>query len=160
MAKVFVYTKANGSLGFVYPNPRSRRPEETEAAWLNRVLARDMPAEAVDVTLRDDSEVPQSKRFRDCWRLVNGQVRPDLSLARMQVIREARAERTRRLKEAEADEAWAVTDEERAALATYRQAVQDMAARVRSDTQGLGLAALATYRPAWPQHPLYPEGGA
>jgi len=82
--KVRVVYKPDGTVAVIHPAPKSRRPKETEAAWLARVFdkplapvyAKNGAGETVQVNPLhglpfddiDISELPQTRKYREAWR--------------------------------------------------------------------------------------------
>ena len=63
--KVRVLYKDNGSVAVIHPAPKSRRKDESEVDWLNRVLGKATP-EGIDFEDMDDSQLP-SREDRNAW---------------------------------------------------------------------------------------------
>ncbi len=55
---------------------------ETEAAFVARIAAKDLPETATDVTALDDADLPADRVFRDAWRITGGAVAVDMPAAR------------------------------------------------------------------------------
>lgn len=73
MNKVVCYKLADGDgLCVVVPSPGWRKPGERESEFLQRVIDKDVPAEAEKVQIIDRADVPADKTFRAAWRM-NGQ---------------------------------------------------------------------------------------
>ena len=67
--KVRVVYKPDKTVAVIHPAPKSRRPDETEEAWLKRVFAKAMKGELEGLPYDDieDTELP-SREFRHQWR--------------------------------------------------------------------------------------------
>lgn len=119
-----VYVRPDGGITVVVPAPASRLPGETEADWLARVYAREYEARcqrrhgesaeahAARVAQEpapdschhcDQSDLPASRRWRDAWRLVDGQVTVPLDAAREVRRGELLAAQARLIREARED---------------------------------------------------------
>lgn len=130
------------------------RPGEDPLEVAQRYMSRDHTlSDYVGVV----DTLPPSRRFRNCWRHGAGAVAVSMPLARQQRLAEIRSERNERLVESDKDHSRLAdigTDQQRADLRTYRQALRDLPATVQTD-----LAALTTpeqldqYQPAWPVKP-------
>jgi hypothetical protein len=153
-----IFQGPDGSLAVVTPVESIRIPESVEA-FINRVAAR---AAAVDPSLAgytriavvDVSRLPATRRFRDQWRHIGGQVYTDEVLARAKLLAELRTARDAALlasdhEKTKLDEIG--TEEERAALATYRQSLRDLPAVVSAEITAMTLAELTDYKPSLPK---------
>lgn len=76
--RVRVYQPASGPARIVRPNPKLRRPDESEDAFVARIAAL---TEARDPTLAglpsatiDEADLPAERQEREHWRLVAGRV--------------------------------------------------------------------------------------
>lgn len=67
--KVRVVYKADKSVSVIHPAPRSRRPNETEDEWLERVFSMAMVGELNGLPYDDveTSELPVDRRDRNAW---------------------------------------------------------------------------------------------
>jgi hypothetical protein len=86
MMNVIVYTRPDGGVSIVHPAPGARRPKETEAEFVERILQKD----ATNVRIIDKSEVPSDRTFRNAWKA-------DLTVD-MPKAREIHRERLRRMR--------------------------------------------------------------
>ena len=159
-AKRIAFTRPDGGVSVIVPIPK---PGETEEQTLARCVARNiavgnLQANTPTATI-DASELP-SRRFRNQWRKAGRTVAPDPTLCREQVIAEVRAERNAKLTASDADKARLDdlgTEQQKANLATYRQALRDLPATVydpqtqRGEIASLTLEQLETYSPTWPE---------
>ena len=151
--KRIVYTRSDGGVSVVCPAPEYVARFATEGEALEAIRAKDVPADVINVHVCDESAVPVSRRFRNCWRQV-GTTPPSVSmpLARAQRMVEIRAERDKRL--VVSDGSMLRTQEtgtpaQIAALKVYRQALRDVPQT--ADLSGITTALdLAMYEPAWP----------
>ena len=153
MTKRIVYTRSDGGVSIVCPAPEYVAQFATETDAIAAIRAKDVPAEATNVHVCDETAVPASRRFRNCWRQV-GATPPSVSmpLARVQRLAEIRAERDKLLALSDSQVVRAQeigTPAEIAALKTYRQSLRDI-----PQTTVLGSIvtseALSDYEPAWP----------
>lgn len=97
--------------------------------------------------------IPDSRRFRACWRLINGIVKPDVPLAKAQRLDEIRTKRNGFLDDSDKDYLRAQDQGDAVALAalkTYRQALRDLP---QSITLPNNLTTLGNYEPPWPVKP-------
>jgi len=71
--KVAVYTRLDGGVSIMRPGIRARRLEdETDDAFMTRIMAISIPPDASDIRVIDESEVPADKTFRNAWTLGTG----------------------------------------------------------------------------------------
>lgn len=66
MEKVRVIYKPDGAVAIVHPAPKSKRSDETEDEWLERVFSKATP-DGVEYDDIDKSELPQNREDRDAW---------------------------------------------------------------------------------------------
>jgi hypothetical protein len=78
MSRCRVYTMPDGSVRIVHPAPESRLPDEPEADWYARVMAR---TEAANPSLQgrpfldsDTADLPADRTQRATWRVRSGRV--------------------------------------------------------------------------------------
>ena len=66
--KVRIIYKADKSVAVIHPAPKSRRPDETEEQWLERVFNKAMQGELKGLPYKDieDTELP-SREDRNAW---------------------------------------------------------------------------------------------
>jgi len=117
MARI-VYTRPDGGLSYVVPVGRS----------LEEVLDQDVPSDATDVHVVDDSTIPHDVTFYDAWRNDKGRIVVDMLKARNILrdrIRAARAPMLQALdiEYQKADERG--DDEARRSIAARKQALRD-----------------------------------
>lgn len=102
-------------------------------------------------------DLPQSRRFRNHWRLIGGQVRPAVPLVRAQVLGEVLRQHKERLLASDSERARLEdigTVEQRQALANYRRQLREMVATVRTELDALEtVEQLDGYTPSWPSPP-------
>lgn len=55
---------------------------ETEGEWIARVIAKDIPADATDVQVVDESAIPANRAFRNAWKAGAGVVEHDMGKCR------------------------------------------------------------------------------
>ena len=159
-----VWERPDGSIAVTVAAPESRRSGESDADWIERVAevtktkigsAGDVLENVRRLPNRSKDELP-SKRFRNCWRGgTAGEVVVDMALACAQRMMEIRAERDRRL--AEADKEWLrILDtgpvEQQNAFRLYRQALRDIPQGINLDAL-TDPASLEAFEPNWPDQP-------
>ncbi len=157
MSLRIVWKMADGSIVVTTPCA-DLLPNESESAYLDRIalkLREDVPDFASAIRLDNiDHEALPERAFRNCWRATGRAVAIDLPLAKEQVIAELRAERNRLLAESDADKARLDdigTDEDKAALATYRQALRDLPAEAsKLIDSAASVAELKIIQPEFP----------
>jgi hypothetical protein len=97
MDSVILYTSADGGLAIVRPVAEPE-PGEAAAAFLARLAAMAVPADALDVRVMPAADVPADRRFRAAWRLAaDGAIAIDMGVARAIQLARVRAARDRRL---------------------------------------------------------------
>lgn len=65
--KRIVYTRPDGGVSIVVPAPKARRKGESEAEFMARLRAKVVPADATDVSVCEESDVPSDRTFRNAW---------------------------------------------------------------------------------------------
>ena len=100
--KVIVYTNPkSGILAVCIPAPEGRLSDESEDAWLERVKARSVQADAKDVRVMLRADIPQDRTFRNAWVMDGG--RPNVCMARARDLQRYRIRRKRKAKFRELD---------------------------------------------------------
>ena len=66
MSKVRVLKNLNNTVSIIYPAPNSKRPDETNEQWLERVFIKANPDNFPYVDM-DNSELPQNRDDRGAW---------------------------------------------------------------------------------------------
>ena len=98
--KRFAYTRPDGGVSILLPLIKEKRQDETEAEFIARVCARQIPADAADVTEMEEADIPKDRTFRDAFALNAGRIEVDMPKARtihMNRIRQARDKELSRL---------------------------------------------------------------
>ena len=162
MSKRIIFTGPSGVAAVLIPAYNDKitgqRPGETEAAYLDRVIARNMETSvlspAVPFRVIEDTELP-TRDYRDAWRFNGTAVVHDMPAARQIKLNfEIRPERNKRLQALDVE--WSrATAQGNTVLAgqveTKRQTLRDMPATVASDLNACATPlALKTYTPPWP----------
>lgn len=128
---------------------------ESDEAWLARIRAKDVPADALDVREIDATDLPP-RRWRNAWKLGAQGCGVCPVKARGLAVAEIRAERDRRL---DASDGPAMRAQDRGkpaeieAWRAYRQALRDLPAQVAAETAAYDPDSLAAYAPPWPSLP-------
>lgn len=67
--KVRVVYKPDKTVTVIHPVPKSKRPDETEDQWLERIFTKAMQGElaGLDYDDIDEIELPQNRDDRDAW---------------------------------------------------------------------------------------------
>lgn len=67
--KVRIVYKPDKTVAVIHPAPKSKRKDETEEEWLERVFAKAMQGELEGLPYDDidSSELPQSREDRNAW---------------------------------------------------------------------------------------------
>lgn len=126
MARI-VYTRPDGGLSYIVPVGRS----------LEEVLANDVPSDATDVHVVDDSAIPQDVTFHGAWRSDKGRIFVDMLEARNILRDQIRAARVPIMQALDieyqrADERG--DDEAKRSIAARKQALRDAPADPTIDT--------------------------
>lgn len=82
MQKRIVYTRPDGGMSIVIPAAGSIHADEDGQKWLDRIIAKDVPADAIDVQVVEASALPADQAFRRAWVRQNGAVVVDMAKAR------------------------------------------------------------------------------
>lgn len=72
MSKVIVFELPGGRLRVRHPAPAGRRKGESEEDWLTRITDSHPVPGATRRAVVERADLPQSRRFRDAWRLAQG----------------------------------------------------------------------------------------
>ena len=160
MSKRIIFTGPSGVAAVLIPAYNDKitgqRPGETEAAYLDRVIARNMEtgvlSPAVPFRVIEDTELP-TRDYRDAWRFDGVAITHDMVVARqMKFNQEIRPERNKRL--AVLDVEWSrAMAQGNAVLAgqieTKRQTLRDIPQTV--DLSRISdPVVLKAFVPAWP----------
>lgn len=152
--KCLAFTAPDGGVSIIRPVAKMRREDETETAFLARVLAENIrigkqpcahgkrheagsyPTEADSVTIVDEDEIPVDLTYREAWVLAGG--KPQVDMARAKIVHRDRLRSARKALFAENDAkaAWAVLTEDEALKAealAERQRLRDLPAQPSID---------------------------
>jgi hypothetical protein len=128
---------------------------ETETDFLARVQAKAVPADATNVHICDDTDIPERDEFRNALRQTNAAPPVvDMREARILKTDTIRVERNKRLSDediryTQADEAG--DGAEKTVIATKKQALRDLPATIQPDLEDISTAkALGSFEPPWP----------
>jgi len=138
MEKVRVLYRDDGGVSVVHPAPKSKREDETEEQWLNRVFTKATPDGLTFKDIDMKTEPLPDRRFREAWSNgTNGNtIEVDLDKAKAQVLVELRRERDKGLVITDglmAKENEIGTQEGIDALKVYRQKLRDLPTTVGID---------------------------
>jgi hypothetical protein len=93
--KKIAYTRPDGGVSIVVPVISINDPQGfTEDDALARALGKDIPADAADARVIEDSDIPQDRAFRNAWKQTGGKVDVNMPKARdiqREKLRAARA---------------------------------------------------------------------
>lgn len=81
--KRICYTRPDGELSVVVPNPAARRQGESEDEFVARIRATDVPEDAVEVHVLEERDLPANRSRRNDWAL-------DMSGGRRRVVERGR----------------------------------------------------------------------
>ena len=90
--RVRVLCNPDGTVSIVHPAPNSRKPEESQTEWLNRVFEKATP-EGITYNDMDISSIPADRTFREAW-----EVNEDLVTVNMPKARSIHMDRIRALR--------------------------------------------------------------
>lgn len=156
--KRICYTRPDGGVSVVIPAPEFVVQFATEAEAVAAILAKDVPAGAANVAVRDVADLPNTRRFRNTWRQA-GAVTPtvDLPLARIQRMNEVRAGRAPKLVKSDVDFVRAMETGNttlQTSLKDYRQKLRNLPATEQPNVDAITTPdTLAAWNPAWPVDP-------
>lgn len=133
--------------------------DETEAEFIGRIQAKDVPPNATNVVVVDDADMPvYSSLLRNSWRQVRANPPTvNMPFARGIVTDHIRLERDERLAALDidymrADEAGNVPEKER--VAVVKQELRDLPATIQPDLDAIDQPGeLEAYEPTWPVEP-------
>ena len=126
--KAIIYQRSDGGVSIVHPAPNARRKGEADEQFIERIRQKDVPKDATNVRIVEDSEVPADRTFRNAWKA-------DLTVD-MPKAREIHRERLRQIRApllAELDAEYMRADEagnlaEKQRIAARKQALRDVTA--------------------------------
>ena len=162
MSKRIIFTGPDGVATVLIPayndKTTGQRPGETEAAYLDRVVARNMEtgvlSQAATFRVVEETELP-TRYYRNAWRFNGTAIVHDMPAARqIKLNQEIRPERNRRLQSLDVE--WSrATAQGNTTLAgqieAKRQTLRDIPATVGPDLDAQATpAALKAYNPPWP----------
>lgn len=114
------YTRPDGGVSVVHPCISAGDPPEmTEEEALARALAKDVPANAQNVTVIEPTALPSDRSKRYAWRILAGVIVVDPTVPEPEPVRKAR--RIQELKDIRKTRAW---------LESERQEMLDLLAGV------------------------------
>ena len=163
MSKRIIFTGPSGVAAVLIPAYNDKitgqRPGETEATYLDRVIARNMKtgvlSPAVPFRVIEDTELP-TRDYRNAWRFNGTAVVHDMAVARqIKLDTEIRPERNRRLQALDVE--WSrATAQGNTTLAgrveTKRQQLRDIPQDVRPALDAIADATeLKMFVPMWPE---------
>ena len=97
MAKVIIYTQADGAVAVCRPAPKFLALFASEDEGLSAVIAKSVPADAADVEIVDEGTVPDDRTFRGAWVQAGGAIGCDMEKARAIHMNRIRAVRDKEL---------------------------------------------------------------
>lgn len=80
--KKIIYTRPDGGLSVVHPAPQARLEGESEDGFLQRVLAKDVPSDAINVQIVEEEIVPADRTFRNAWEADGSKISVNMPKAR------------------------------------------------------------------------------
>ena len=153
--KRLAYTRPDGGVSVVVPDPHYIAEFASEAEAIAAILAKDVPADASDVVEITTADLPGNRLFRDDWRMAGGRPRVDMTLARETHMNRIREMRDQKL--AELDTEWQKALEENDAA--KRRNIEAEKQRLRDLPQTFDLAGAETPEALvdlWPENlPLH-----
>ena len=94
--KKIIYTRPDGGVSVVSPAPAAQFLSETEDEFLARIQAKDVPSDAINPQIVDESTIPADRTFRNALRQNGSILIHDMPTCRQ--IQEQRMETSRRIK--------------------------------------------------------------
>lgn len=80
--KKIIYSRPDGILCVCHPAPQAKLKDETEEAFLARVIERSVPSDAVGVRIVEHTEIPSDRYFRNAWKDTGSALTVDMPKAR------------------------------------------------------------------------------
>jgi hypothetical protein len=139
----------------VHPAPNDRREGETEDDFVERIKAKDVPADATNVAVVDTVDLPYRGRLRNAWRQA-GAVAPHMDMAEARAVHLGHLRQKRNRLLAELDVAFIRAVETgdagaQAEIARKKQWLRDMPQHVQPELDAIAdPAVLDIHEPAWP----------
>lgn len=75
--KRIIFKRPDGGMSVVIPAPQAMLDGESEDDFVARIRDKDVPADATDVHIVEESAIPANRALRAAWRVVNGAVEVD-----------------------------------------------------------------------------------
>ena len=156
MTKVIAYTRPDGGVSICIPAPNARREGESEAEFIARIQAKDVPKDATNIRVCTRVEIPYRGRLRNAWRQ-NGVNPPVVDMIEARILKTnlVRIDRDKLL--IAEDVAYIRADEtgdklKKAAIAVKKQALRDIPVTIQSDLDAIDEPeTLDNYEPVWPE---------
>lgn len=81
--KQIIYTRTDGGLDTVVPEISRTDPEGfTEDDALQRALSKDVPADAINMRVVDEADIPTDREYRNAWEDDGAAIRTNIEKAR------------------------------------------------------------------------------
>jgi hypothetical protein len=80
--KKIIYTRPDGGLSVVHPAPNAKKEDESEDQFIERLVQKDVPADATNVRVVEAAAIPSDRSFRDAWKDEAGAIAVDMPKAR------------------------------------------------------------------------------
>lgn len=135
MTKKIIWTRPDGGCSVFTPAPEFLARFENATEAMEAAAARAVPADASDVMLVDEADMPTDREFRDAWRQAGDVVTIDLPTAR--TIQKARVQRAKRAKARELNERETAGEDVTGEKAILRAVSVDQDIDRASDLDGL-----------------------
>jgi len=95
--KKIVYTNSDGQLCVVHPAPQAMLDGETEAEFVARIAAKDVPQGFV-FEIVEASDIPTDRTFRNAWEIKSGLIEHDMTKCKTIAHERRRAKREQEFK--------------------------------------------------------------
>lgn len=144
-----VLYRDDGGVSVIIPAPKSRRKDETEEQWLERVFLKATPEGATFLDVEDD-QIPIDREYRNSWSCDGSTIKHDMVKAR--AIHKGKMRPARKPKLVALDVEYIMADEsddtiKKGIIADKKKALRDV-----TDMPEIELAqSIEDLRLAWPE---------
>jgi len=82
MGKRIVYMRPDGGMSIVIPASNGRIGDETEDDFIARIRQNNLPLDAIDIQIVEETDIPTDRYFRNAWKHSAGAISVDMPKAR------------------------------------------------------------------------------
>ena len=158
MAARIAYVNAEGNVAVVSPAPEARLEDESDAAFVARILAKDVPPSMQAAAIIVDHVALPTRQFRGDWVISGNTVAVDIVKARQRVVANAVDEANKRVAASDSLVVKAIdsgTPANQAAVKSYRAQTLAVPNVVQGQVAAMNLAQLVAFSPTWPAAPVF-----